>query len=50
MLLTLMMGYMSEHSVLSPVLFSVYLDELLERLSNSGVGCHWGGSFVGVLC
>ena len=37
-------------SVLSPVLFSVYLDELLERLSNSGVGCHWGGSFIGALC
>ena len=37
-------------SVLSPVLFSVYLDELLEMLGNSGVGCHWGGSFVGALC
>ena len=37
-------------SVLSPVLFSVYLDELLEKLSNSGVSCHWGGSFVGALC
>ena len=40
----------SQGSVLSPVLFSVYLDELLEKLSNSGVGCHWGGSFVGALC
>ena len=37
-------------SVLSPVLFSVYLDELLEKLSKSGVGCHWGGAFVGALC
>ena len=36
--------------MLSPVLFSVYLDELLEMLGNSGVGCHWGGSFVGALC
>ena len=26
-------------SVLSPVLFSVYLDDLLEDLSQSGVGC-----------
>ena len=34
-------------SVLSPVMFSV---ELLEKLSNSGVGCHWGGAFVGALC
>ena len=33
--------------MLSPVLFSV---ELLEKLSNSGVGCHWGGAFVGALC
>ena len=37
-------------SVLSPILFSVYLDELLEMLGNSGVGCHWGGSFIGALC
>ena len=37
-------------SLLSPVLFSVYLDELLEKLSKSGVGCHWGGAFVGALC
>ena len=36
--------------MLSPVLFSVYLDELLEMLGDSGVGCHWGGSFVGALC
>ena len=36
--------------MLSPVLFSVYLDELFEMLGNSGVGCHWGGSFVGALC
>ena len=24
--------------------------ELLEKLSKSGVGCHWGGAFVGALC
>ena len=35
--------------VLSPYLFAVYLDGLLEELSNSGVGCYWGSSFVGVL-
>ena len=28
-------------SVLSPVLFAVYLDGLLEELSLSGVGCYW---------
>ena len=35
--------------VLSPYLFAVYLDGLLEELSNSGVGCYWGSSFVGAL-
>ena len=36
--------------VLSPVLFSVYLDGLLEELSESGVGCYWGHMFAGALC
>ena len=35
--------------VLSPYLFALYLDGLLEELSNSGVGCYWGSSFVGAL-
>ena len=26
--------------VLSPILFSVYLDCLLQKLADSGVGCH----------
>ena len=34
-------------SVLSPFLFTVYLDGLLVELSKCGVGCHWGSSFVG---
>ena len=37
-------------SVLSPVLFAIYLDGLLEVLSNSGVGCHWRWLFVGAFC
>ena len=37
-------------SVLSPVLFSVYLDELLDMLSDSNVGCYWGGHFAGAVC
>ena len=37
-------------SVLSPILFSVYLDDLLEDLSQSGVGCYWGHMFAGALC
>ena len=34
-------------SVLSPCLFSVYLDDLLKILRNLGVGCHMGGMWVG---
>ena len=37
-------------SVLSPILFSVYLDDFLEDLSQSGVGCYWGHMFAGALC
>ena len=29
-------------SVLSPLLFSIYLDDLLGKLNDSGVGCHFG--------
>ena len=36
--------------VLSPILFTVYIDELLQRLQKLGVGCHWEGMFVGGLC
>jgi len=35
--------------VLSPVLFCIYLDNLLVRLSRSGVGCFIGETFVGAL-
>ena len=37
-------------SVLSPILFSVYLDGLLTELLDSGVGCFWGCCFAGALC
>ena len=36
-------------AVLSPVLFCIYLDELLIALSNAGVGCFIGSIFVGAL-
>lgn len=36
--------------VLSPILFTVYLDALISRLSSAGVGCHFYHHFVGVLC
>jgi len=35
--------------VLSPLLFCVYIDDLLLRLSKSGVGCYLGRTFVGAL-
>ena len=34
-------------SVLSPTLFSVYLDDLLGELRALGIGCHMGGAWVG---
>ena len=33
-------------SVLSPTLFSVYLDDLLKELRHLGLGCHVGGVWV----
>lgn len=35
--------------VLSPVLFSIYLDSLLLSLKNTGVGCFWGDEYTGAL-
>ena len=35
--------------VLSPLLFSIYVDDLLEKLKNRGIGCHIGHIFVGAL-
>ena len=35
--------------VLSPLLFSVYMDDLLEKLKENGIGCHIGHKFVGAL-
>ena len=34
-------------SVLSPALFSVYLDDLLQELRDLGLGCHIGGWWMG---
>jgi len=36
-------------SVLSPILFCVYIDNLLQKLSRSGVGCYPGANFAGSL-
>ena len=37
-------------SILSPLLFALYLDGLLSELVECGVGCHWGNLFAGCLC
>ena len=34
-------------AILSPVLFSVYMDGLFEKLEKSGVGCHMGNHYTG---
>ena len=36
--------------VFSPILFTIYLDDLLMGLKNLGIGCHWDGFFVGAVC
>ena len=35
--------------VLSPVLFCLYIDELLLRLTRAGIGCHIDNVYVGTL-
>ena len=35
--------------VISPILFCIYIDDLLLRLKDSGVGCYMGGVFAGAL-
>ena len=36
-------------SVLSPALFTVYVQELLDRLQALGAGCHIGTTFLGAV-
>ena len=36
--------------VLSPILFTLYIDDLLVDLSKLGVGCFWDSMFAGALC
>ena len=36
-------------SILSPALFVLYVQGLLDRLSSLGIGCHIGGTFVGAM-
>merc|ERR1712082_492737 len=34
--------------VLSPLFYSIYIDDLLEKLKENGIGCHIGQHFAGV--
>ena len=43
------MNGVKQGGVLSPILYVVYTDGLLERLKNTGVGCHMGSRFVEAL-
>ena len=40
---------MRQGGMLSPILFTVYLDDLLNELKRLNVGCHWRHHFVGAL-
>ena len=44
--LSIPFGVSRQGSVLSPILFSVYLDDLLEKLRASGVDCYLGVLFL----
>ena len=37
-----------QSDVLSPILFSLYLDQLISRVRHIGMGCHINGLFTGV--
>ena len=39
-----------QDGVLSPILFTIYLDGLLDSLRTSGHGCYWEDHFSGALC
>ena len=36
--------------VLSPILFTVYIDDLLLELERQGIGCYWNKHFIGAIC
>ena len=36
--------------VLSPILFTIYIDNLLLELQRKGVGCYWNQHFAGAVC
>ena len=39
-----------QRGILSAVLFTIYMDGLMSKLEDSGVGCYVGKNFYGALC
>jgi len=39
-----------QEGVLSPILFAIYVDDLLEDLSKLDFGCYWDSLFAGSVC
>ena len=37
-------------SVISPLLFSIYIDNLFSKLKHLGLGCHVGLTYAGHMC
>ena len=35
---------------LSPILFSIYLNDLIDVLRSSNIGCRYGNHYMGVYC
>ena len=44
------MVYVRQGEILSPILFTAYIDKLMQQLSSLGISCHWKGLFAGFLC
>ena len=43
-----LMNGIKQGGCLSPVLFTLYLDGLIQKLNHSGIGCHIGRTYCGV--
>ena len=43
-----LMNGVKQGGCLSPMLFTLYLDGLIQQLKHSGIGCHIGRTYCGV--
>ena len=39
-----------QSDIISPILYTIYADELIKRLQSLNVGCHIGHLYAGVIC